>query len=347
MSKKITRLKDIAEIAGVSVSAASKALKDSPEIGIETRNRIKEIAEVYGYQPNSSARSLRLGKTSRLGVILPGYTNVYNGMLQGIEDSAKANHYTTIVMNSQDNAEREQEALQSLLVMPVDGIISVPVSLEKYADIKVPTVFISRYPYREVPGVSQKHTEHCYVITDDYEGQRLAVQHMLSCCGSNHYILLGSSDLQSVAGIKEHIRLDSYRTELESSGIEYDASRVYFDATTLEAGYQIGMKICQTAKPPFGICATNDYVSIGVMHAVNACGLQVPKDVSIIGYDNFELCTYLNPSLSTVHCSKYSIGKYSVLQIMDTLNSNESNRVIQTILKPRLILRASTSRSDD
>lgn len=346
MTNNTVRLKDIAELAGVSVSAVSKALKGSPEIGAETRDRIQKIAAEHGFQPNSSARSLRLGKTLRLGVILPGYTNVYNGMLKGIEDSAKANNYTTIVMNSQDIAQNEQEALAALLAMPVDGIISVPISLANYATVTVPTIFISRYPYRDFSGTEQASTQHSYVITDDYEGQRLAVRHLLSCCGANHYVLLGSSDLQSVAGIKEHIRLDSYRAEMEASGLTYDESRVFFDVTSLEAGYEAGMQICRAAKAPFGICATNDYIAIGVMRAIDACDLRIPEDVSIIGYDDFELCTYLNPPLTTVHCSKYSIGKYSVQQMMDMMKASDKGKVIQTVLKPQLIIRSSTTKRE-
>ncbi len=342
---KTVRLKDIAEKAGVSVSAVSKALQGSTEIPEETRAKITQIANELGYHPNNSARSLRLGKSMRIGVIVPNNGYSYNQVLNGIDATIRKYGYTSILINSQDDPELEKSAIRELLSMPVDGIIAVPNHISNYDHLNIPMVFISRYPYYPLPDVPSRPADESYVITNDYMGQKIATSHMISCCRENHFLLLGSNDLNSVAGIKEHIRLEGYRAALQQANIPYDPSRVLFGADSLTNAYSLCMELCQKAAPPFGLCVTNDYIAIGVIRAIYASGLRIPQDVNVIGFDDFDISEYLNPPLTTVHCSRYSLGSYAVQHMMDLLSSKDPKRAIRTILQPELVIRASTTPS--
>lgn len=339
---KTVRLKDIAEKAGVSISAVSKALQGSSEIPDETASKITKIANELGYHPNNSARSLRLGKSMRIGVIVPNNGYSYNQVLNGIDAAIRKYGYTSVLINSQDDPELEKSAIRELLSMPVDGIIAVPNYMSNYDSLRIPIVFISRYPYYPLPDVPSRPADESYVITNDYMGQKLAAAHMISCCGENQFLLLGSNDLNSVAGIKERIRLEGYRAALQEANLPYHPDRVIFGADSLTNAYALCMDLCQKAKPPFGLCVTNDYIAIGIMRAIYASGLRIPEDVSVIGFDDFDISEYLNPPLTTVHCSRYSLGSHAVHQIMDLLSNKGLKQTIRTVLQPELVIRSST-----
>lgn len=340
------RLKDVAVAAGVSVSAVSKALQGNSELRPETAERIIRVAAQIGYYPNAAARSLRLGKTSRIGVILPNFTNAYSGILRGCEETAKKFGYTTVVLNYDDDETLEFERINTLISMPVDGILAVPANIRLYRDKPIPTVFISRYPYRPVKETAKEshddlRRDHC-VISDDFEGQRIATEHLLKCRGANNYIMLGTRNTNSAAGIKNYIRLDGYKKGLSDAGIPYDEDRVIMDVDTIEEGYNAALELCRRAAPPFGVALTNDLVSAGVLRALAEIGLRVPEDVCVVGYDDIDICAYYNPPLTTVHCTKTTIGTYAVQQILNIIGAPGGDSGVKMVLQPHLVLRSST-----
>ncbi len=347
MSKDPVRLKDVAMAAGVSVSAVSKALLGKAEINPKTAEKIIRVAAEIGYYPNSAARSLRLGKTCRIGVILPNFTNAYSGILRGCEETAKRFGYTTVVLNYDDDDALEIERINTLISMPVDGILAVPADIKLYRDKPIPTVFISRYPYRTVKGItSESHDDlrkdHC-VISDDYEGQRIATEHLLKCRGANLYIMLGTRNIHSAAGIKNYIRLDGYKKGLSDAGIPFDESRVIMDVDTIEEGYRAGLALCKRASTPFGVALTNDLVSAGVLRALAETRLRVPEDVCVVGYDDIDICAYYNPPLTTVHCTKKTIGTYAMQQIQNIIGGTGADSGVKMVLQPHLVFRNSTT----
>lgn len=335
-------LKDVSKKAGVSVSAVSKALKDSPEIGEETKARIISIANEMNYHPNTSARSLRLGKTNRIGVILPNNSYSYNQVLNGISEVALQNDFVVVTVSIADDPQREKKAIDGLISMPVDGILAVPIHLDNYDHVSVPVVFMSRYPYRDSDSFFSRRINDSFVITDDYSGQRLATRELIRTCGEKLFILLGSDDTDSVAGMKESIRLNGYKDELNASGIPFDAGRVERRIITLEDGYKAASMICKKAEPPFGICVTNDFVAIGVIRAAVENGLRIPEDVKIVGFDDFDFSGSLNPPLTTIHCSRFSLGSYATQNIISQIRSHLGSRAVHTILQPQLIKRQSS-----
>ena len=149
MSTKV-RLIDIAQAAGVSVSAVSKALGNSSELPQATKDRILDYANRLGYRPNFTARSLRLGRSNLLGVLIPDITNAYYAsILKGIEAKARSYGFTTIITITNEDSEIEKNTLDAFLSVPVDGILSVPIDLNNYAPLEIPLVLLSRYPFFE------------------------------------------------------------------------------------------------------------------------------------------------------------------------------------------------------
>ena len=335
------RLRDIAEKLGVSVSAVSKALHGSPEIGEDLRLKIVHTAEMLDYHPNNSARVLRLGKSLRLGVILPSFSGVYADILAGIEEYAKPEGYSVVVLNTQNQREMEVSAVSMLVSMPVDAILAVPVSLENYKGILFPIIFLSRFPYRSIPGLVKPRREFSYVVMDDFEGQRIATEHLIRCCGNNVYIALGCKDTSNVWGIKDQIRIAGYKQALTDMGFSFEVDHVFWGAIDTSSGYAVVSRICQTAKPPFGLCVNDDITAIGALHAIRDSGLSVPEDVCLIGYDNLDFCPHLMPPLTTIYSQKQSAGKLAAQYVIKVLRTGETQR-LQLIFRPILCVRSST-----
>ena len=343
----LVRLVDIARAANVSVSAVSKALADSPEIGAETKNRIREIAESMGYCSNTLARSLRLGKSNLLGVIVPNNDNpYYSSILQGISEKAREQGYTIIIANSNENAEDEIAAIRSLIAIPVAGILAVPVDLANYEGLQVHLVFLSRFPYRESSSpLSDRSLAHkfSYVVNDDFEGQRLAAACLLDRGIQKVYLLLDTNDPRNTSSFKTYIRLDGYKRALKDAGVPYDPSRVFFNINSIEACYETVLEICsRVSGDRIGICVINDYFSIGAISAINKCGLSIPDQVSIVGYDDVELAQYFLPPLTTVHAANKELGRYGTMHLFHLLNEScDTKQNVSTILSPYLKVRRS------
>lgn len=335
------RLKDIAENLGISVSAVSKALKRSPEIGEEMTRKVIETAQQLGYHPNNSARALRLGRSFRIGVILPSFSGVYTDILAGIESYAVPKGYSVVVLNTQNKLDMEKTAISTLLSMPVDAILAVPVCISNFEGLSVTVAFLSRYPYMALPGLPEQKLDFSYIIVDDFQGQRIATQHLIECCRENIYIALGCSDLNNVWGIKDRIRIAGYRAALEQAGLPFQSDHIFWGATEIHSGYEVVSRICKVAEPPFGLCVTDDLVAIGALHALSDHHLRVPTDVSIVGYDNLEFCQHLVPPLTTIHNQKRSAGEFAAEHIIRILQTQKP-QIVHQIFQPEICMRSST-----
>lgn len=342
MKRKVVTLATVAEKAGVSVSAVSKALNGSSEITENTREHILSIAKELSYLPNFSARSLRLGKSNLIGVIIPNNTYSYNHLLAGIENELNNMNYSAITMTTRDDSSYEKTVINKLLSIPVDAILAIPQVLKNYVHLPIPVVYMSRYPYRNHKTGTPIQTQDYYVITDDYSGQKLATQKILSLCGKKHFLFLGENNTKTVGGIKEHIRLCGYKDALKEANLPYEECRVIWNITSLESAREATIDLCKQTEAPFGIMAPNDYFAIGIMNAIEGCNLTIPDQVKIIGFDDFELAEYLFPSLSTIHCSRFTLGTIATQHILSILRNKNMEQVVQTVFQPTFIQRSTT-----
>ncbi len=350
MAKHTIRLKDISKQSGFSVSTVSKALLGKADIGEETRKQVISIARDMGYKPNSMARYLRLGQTNLIGIIIPDNRNPYYSLiLKEIENIARQHGYITIIANADEEEELERTVLDTLLSLSVDGIIAVPAYLDNYADVTVPTIFISRFPYRAVSRkelVKTKYEvnrDHSYVVNDDYYGQKLAAAHLMDSHGNNVYLMLGSIDSICSTVIKDSIRLDGYYDALMERMLPFDPDKILLHSETIQSTYESTLALCRRATPPFGICLYNDRVALGAIRAIHDCGLRIPQDVSVIGFDDLEFSSYSTPRLSTIRSAKFSMGSHATLQLIKMLGQEtDEPQIVHTALQPDLIVRESS-----
>ena len=331
----MTRLKDIAVHAGVSVMTVSKALRDEPDISEATKARIKELARASGYVPNNSARSLRTRKTHQFGLVISSLSNpVYTRTFMAIEEQAHEQGYEIILAQTLNNPEREEMCIRRLLARQVDGLFIRPVYrpdptaaiYDELKQRKTPTVilghralFCSEFPNGE---------------TDDLAGAETATNHLLE---------LGHRRIACFTGpifapwAQE--RYEGYRRALQNAGMEVDEALVFRAGNTIEEGAGAALLMINENAGATAILAANDLVAIGAAGTLLDQGVNIPEEISVVGFGNTLTSEHFRVPLTTVSQPKYRRG-VAAFESMEKLLAGENAGLKR--LSAELVTRRST-----
>lgn len=340
MKRKLT-LKKIAQELEVSVSTVSKALRDSPEISEETRNKIKAFAKLYNYKPNNIALSLKNRKTKTIGVIIPEIVHhFFTTVISGIEQVANEEGYHVIICMSNNSFDKEVINLELLANGSTDGfIISVAKETQQKQDYHHLTEVINQgMPLVMFDRVIDE-IECDKVIVDDLNGAKKAVQRLidLEC---KKIGLITTVDYVSVG----KLRTRGYMEALQENGMEVNDDFILkienFDHSEEE------IKKFVREKDFDGLFAVNEHFAIYSIKGFKEKGLSVPEDVLVIGFTNGELSKQFIPSLSTVSQHGIEIGMQAARLLIKKLeNKEEEERPYRTIIvETGLVERNSTNR---
>ncbi len=323
-------IKDIARAAGVSHSTVSRALSNNPLVAQATRDRIQQIALELGYTPNAIARGLVTQQSHTIGVIVTTIADPFAGeILRGIEEIAGSNRYRVILGTSHADPVREVAMVKSLREWRVDGVIVASSRvgaryLPLLNEIGVPLVLINSQ--QEGPFTHS-------VAVDNLESTTRAVQHLIQLRHRLIGYLGGPSDHAA-----QRERLTGYQRALANAGITFDPSLVTTGNGRAEGGEQVAQLVARSPTPTAFFCY-NDMTAIGALHALKRCGLRVPDDVSLVGFDDIELALYVDPPLTTIHQPKDEMGHLAMWMLLDLLNGRTVTNVTVT---GKLIVRSST-----
>jgi DNA-binding LacI/PurR family transcriptional regulator len=306
-------IKDIAEVAGVSHTTVSRALRGNPRISAVTIRRIQLIAEELGYVPNNVARGLKTSRSQVLGVIVRRIVDpFFSEVLQGIEDVLHEAGYSLFLAASLQDPEREREIIQAMGERRVDGVIACstqiwPGNLRHLDRFRVPLVLINNQSIDE-PNIQS-------VYHDDAYGSRQLMQHLLGL-GHTSIACIGNAR----GGRTNAERIQGYQEALVQAGLDLDPNYVAIGTNGQPDGGVQGMKALLTlAERPTAVVCYNDMMAIGAIQAVQQAGLHVPDDVSITGFDNIELAAYVTPPLTTFHQPKYELGREAAIMMLRVL----------------------------
>ena len=297
--KRVT-IKDIANVTGFSINTVSRALNSKPEIRTETKEKILETAKKLGYYPNKLARGLRSNKTQTIGVIVTDIANPFFGSLvKGVERTARKHSYSIILQDTDEDYEREKEAIEVMFSERVDGLLITPVqtgteTIEKLKESGLPFVLLGRH-------FDDLETD--YVVTDDIQGGYLATEYLLKCRHEKIAIINGPLHISSA---KE--RFQGYKKALARYEIQFDKSLVSFGAITMGDGYTAVQALLERSPRPTAIFCYSDFVAFGVMKAIRESELRIPKDIAVVGYDDIEFSSCLEVPLTTVRIPKKELG---------------------------------------
>jgi len=332
----MVRLKDIAQLAGVSVMTVSKALRDEPDVSAATKAKIKQLAQQTGYVPDSSAQGLRTKTTKLFGLVIPAPTNpVYARIIFAIEERSHELGYDLLIAHTLNKPDREDLALRRFLSRRVDGLFITPVYrfeaeariYQEIAARKIPTVLLGPpAPFcKNFPGIEIEEVIASYNVT-------------------KHLLQLGHKKIAYFTGPPAtpwaHERFEGYRRALREAGIEVDDRMVFAAGNTIEDGIKATLQMLNEDCHPTAIQAVSDLVAIGCAETLLAQGLKIPEDISIAGFGNVLLAEFYRVPLTTVRQPKFRLG-IAAMEVMMSLLRGES---VQTKrLSAEMIERKSTA----
>ncbi len=339
MNKRIT-IQDIAEEVGYSANTVSRALNDKAEIREETKKKILETAEEMGYRPSRVAQRMRSEKTGILGVVVANNANpFFSTVVKGIEKAASNRGYNIILKDSDEDPEKEKEAIEIMLSEQVDGLLVSPVNSEE-SDISEVTEGLPFVAFaRHFEGLSTD-----FVLIDDLKAGYLATSHLIE----NGYQDVGllNGPLNELSAQE---RLEGYRKALREDGRNIDSDLIYDGILTMKQGYEAGKEILDSTQPPDAVHTFSDFVALGFMKAVNEASLRIPEDIGIVGFDDIAFSSYARVPLSTIRVPIKKIGEEAVKILLNRIQNKdkeENSEIKRVRLKPELIVRQSSGKVD-
>lgn len=327
-------MKEIAELADVSVSTVSKALRNASDVGGETRKQIKKIAADLGYTYRASSRPPRYTKTPNVGIVCPEVTShYYSQMLTSMEDTLSKEGYATLVSISRFRPEVETRLLRSYIELGLDGIICITESRTIQATLE--SLFADRYmPFILVTNQLAVH-EFDYIDIDDEHAVRIAVEHLKS---------LGHSRIGYIGDHVSRGRKNLYLKHLHADNLQIDDDHVVENDKRFEECGYVGMQsILSLRSWPTAVFCAYDAIAIGALRAAYEHGLAIPKELSVIAIDDVSEASFLYRSLTTVSGPSSRLGKIAVDNLIDQIESEKTHVVQHVTLKPHLVVRETTS----
>lgn len=339
MIKHRVSLKDLARELGVSIATVSRALRNSPEIGQDMQQRVKDLAKRLNYRPNPFARSLRLEAPRIIGVVVPNLvTHYYAAVLDGIEAEAQKEGYSVISANSHENCDDERRAIDNFISMHVEGIIACLAQdttdyshFEEIADMGIPLVFFGRTCLTErFPSVT----------ANGDEAARQATEHLIST-GSRRIAFVGGPNHLDMVRRRKHGYLEALRLK----GIAIDRTlvicgKIDYDLAKLEV-----MRLLERPDRPDAILAFNDIIAFAAFTAIKQSGLRIPDDVALIGFTDDVHAAYVTPKMSAIEDQSALMGATTCRLLLETIAGE--TRVRHEKVPQKLVIRETSARDQE
>ncbi|MDO4277008.1 MAG: LacI family DNA-binding transcriptional regulator [Eubacteriales bacterium] len=335
-------LKDIAEQLGVSINTVSRALRDMPDIGQETKDLVRETAARLGYRKNLAASRLRTNRSLILGMVVTDISNpVFSGMIKGVEKTCIQTSYTLMLGNSNEDSNEEAAIISNMLDHGVDGIFLVPSMrnadvLTQLEEARVPYVILQR----KFTGKAAN-----YVQSSDIKGGYLAAEHLYQL---GHRSFLYVSAPMHISSARE--RFEGFVSYLKEKGLTESAVQIQECDGTRSGSYKVMKKWLKQHSDLKQLNATailcfSDYVACGVYSAFAKYNLKIPQDISVVGYDNNEYSDMMLPPLTTIDIRPFKVGERAsklLLEQIDNAKTDIKPEPQEIIISPKLVVREST-----
>ncbi len=334
-----TTIKDIAEYTGFSVTTISLVLNGKAyKIPESTKSTILDAADKLNYRPNQLAVSLVKKRTKTIGLVISDVSNVFFANLaKGVEDQCRKKGWNLILCNTNDLHKRDLEYIQVLADKGADGILfcmaldsdkkKAMKSVRLMEKLKVPFVMIDRY---------LEEAECCSIVVDHERGGYVATKHFLELGHKRIGCVTGPLVLED-----SKARLKGYERALKEAGQPYDKALIYEGSYDRESGMKAVDYFMD--KEVTAIFAFNDMSAYGCYKRLRQKGLQIPQDVSLIGYDDIFFSEILDVPLTSVYQPVYDMGVEAVSQLIDDLEKENGTKKCITF-QPKLVVRESTAK---
>jgi len=341
MTKKNYTIKDIAKISGVSIATVSNVVNNKGRVSKNTKDKIAKIINEKNYKPSLSARSLKKQNSRLISVIVPFLKKgefeenpFFWQLITGVESVARNQSFhvmLTGVSNNEDLSFVHNRHLDGMIVV---GIKEKTTLFNRIINIDVPCVFMDSYLSSE---------DYFQVNSDDRLGGYLATKHLLNM-GHDKIMLLSSSDIVSKESDVDYQRWLGYRQALNEDNVSYDKELVYRGGQSMLSGYYAAQDIYNKLDKVSAVFVLSDIGAMGLIKGLRELGVSVPRDISVMGYDDIFYTDFMLPSLTTIRQDIIKKGRTAISLLLNQVNNNISTNKRKVILPVELKVRESSSR---
>jgi LacI family transcriptional regulator len=331
----MSSIKDIASEAGVSTATVSHVINKTRFVSDAVRGRVLEAIERHNYYPNAHARSLASGRSRTFGLVVSDISNpFFPEMVKSIEEAAYEGGYDVVLSNTNYDAERTSHYVRRFIERNVCGVILLTSEMDKslldeLSRCEVPVVFLDL-------GESGLHASKLRV---EYA---VGIEQAIS-----HLVELGHSDIAFIGGT-EHLRSAKCRLEAFRETMRRicpnQLERIYAGDFKIEGGRRAAERMLCETELPTAVVAANDLTAFGAIGAFREAGLEVPSDVSVVGFDDIAFASLIEPALTTVGLPRAEMGKRAVEALIETIKTPTQNGV-EIPISAQLVVRQSTARA--
>jgi LacI family transcriptional regulator len=329
----MSAIHEVAKRAGVAPITVSRVVNNNGYVSDETRRRVEAAIRELNYIPNSLGPSLRSKRTQTLALVLSDITNPFwTTVARGVEDAANIRDYHVIIGNTDESPDKQEDYLLFLMKKQVDGFLIVPASsgsLGMLQKRRVPFVVLDRnIPDKEIDSVRGDSVSGAYELT----------KHLLGL-GHRHVAIVTGRQDQTTACDRVLGALQAF----EEAGLS-EKPLVYWGEFTQESGYMHTKQALETEPHPTAIFATNNFLAIGVMRALKEVRIRVPKDMSVVAFDDLPAAITIDPFFTVAAQPAYEMGKRATELLLSRLAGEGSQAHQEIVLPVEIILRKSSGK---
>lgn len=304
-------MRDVARLAGVSTSTVSAVINGSAFVSAERKIRVQNAMTALDYQPDAIARSLKIGKSNVIGIVVPDITNAfYPEVVRGAEEAAQRAGYSVFLCDSNEDCRNEERHLAALSARRVDGVLLACCVNSTAHDTTIqrrfPVVYMDRLPL-----AGAEYT----VTTDNIEAGYTAAKHLIDLGHRQIGILAGHQALSP-----HRDRLEGFREAMQEAHLPILNEYLVSGGVQTQDGLEAGHRLLSLPAPPTAIMVSNNQLLLGILQAVDEKKLSVPGQLSILGFDDYIWNRYFSPSLTAVAQHTHEMGRKSfdlLLQIIE------------------------------
>ncbi len=330
----MSSIKDIASEAGVSTATVSHVINKTRFVSDEVRARVLSAIELHNYYPNANARSLASGSSRTLGLIISDIANpFFPELVKSIEAAAFERDYDVILSNTNYDATRASHYVRRFIERKVAGVALMTSEMDKslveeLARREVSVVFLDS-------GATGLHMSNLRVLYD--EGIKQAILHLVELGHRNISFISGPPHLHSAKR-----RLEAFRQTMRNV-LPAAPEQIFQGDFKIEGGTRAAQKIL-AAELPTAVIAANDLMAFGAISEFRRAGLNVPRDISIVGFDDIAFSSLIEPSLTTVNLPRRELGRLAVEALLTTL-ANPTQHGVEFEIPTKLCVRSSTAKA--
>ena len=329
-------IREIAKRARVSTATVSRTINRVPTVDPQLAKRVWKVVDELGYYPNTQARALVSGKSRLFGLVVSEITNpFFPEIVHTFEELAVQNGYEILLISTVHDTKRMKTSVRRLIEQRVDGVAVFTFGMEEF--------LLENLRLRDLPLVFVelgRNAPHVSNIRVDYQhGLRQAVQHLAALRHARIAFVSGPLYLPSALA-----RRQAFIDSMAEIGLTVDPEIVVEEDHTMQGGIRAMQKLSMHRQRPTAVMCSNDMTAIGVMREAYDMGISVPRDLSVVGFDNIRISEFMIPPLTTVEMSQAELARIAFKALVDEIARGEpKEKGLEYRLKTNLVLRRSTA----